>query len=104
MRALLDSVGDAGPVNECACGEPATANGRECGDCFRERLQSVRSNFAPTRTLGAGKHLGLTAGRRLESRLEDYRATRAEGIQPSSTRRADIDRAKRLSDQAGSAF
>jgi hypothetical protein len=32
----------------CACGQPATANGRECGRCFRERLLSLRLDTSVT--------------------------------------------------------
>jgi hypothetical protein len=87
----------------CACGAPATANGRECPGCWRERLGTVRTLFAPTRSIGAGQ-VDRTLSKRWDSRLEDYRATRAEGIQPQGTRQEQIDVAKRLSDDAGEAF
>lgn len=90
-------------MNVCECGELATANERECPRCFRERLGSVSQGFAPTRSLGAGQ-MDRTASRRWESRLEDYRATRKEGIQPKGTRRRQIDEAKRISDDRGAAY
>lgn len=37
-------------------------------------------------------------------RLEAYRQTRAEGIQPRTTRWGDIDAGRRLSDKFGVAF
>jgi len=95
-------MSDSLVLERCACGEPATANGRECPDHFRERLGSVQQGFAPTRTLGAGQ-MDRTASKRMESRLEDYRKVRYEGIQPLSTRQRHIDQAKELSDLTGSA-
>ena len=32
----------------CACGQPATANGRECASCFRARLRSIRLDTSVT--------------------------------------------------------
>lgn len=87
----------------CACGAPPTANGRECGDCYRSRLGSVSVGFAPTRSLGAGQ-VDTQASRRFENRLHDYAAVRHEGIQPRGTKRRDIDEAKAISDTAGAAF
>jgi hypothetical protein len=34
----------------CACGKPATANGRECGFHFRQRLRSIRLDASVTET------------------------------------------------------
>ncbi len=90
-------------MNECACGRTASANGSECPDCYRARLGSVQQGFAPTRSLGAGQ-MDRTLSRRFESRLEDYRKVRAEGIQPNGTRRHQIEDAKRVSDVMGEAF
>jgi hypothetical protein len=87
----------------CECGAPATANGRECPACFHDRLATVRSAFTPTRTAGAGQ-IDPEKSRRWDSRLDDYRRTRAEGSQPKSTRRRDIEAAKAASDRAGRAF
>lgn len=86
----------------CACGADATANGRECGSCFRERLGTVHSGFAPSRSAGAGQ-VDPVKTRRFENRLEDYRAVRYEGSQPRTTRRRDIDATKAASDVLGSA-
>lgn len=88
---------------KCACGAPATANGRECPRCFRARLGTVQTAFAPTRSLGAGQ-VDRTASKRWEARLEQYRQVRAEGSQPRSTRWSHIEEAKRESDRAGEAF
>lgn len=76
----------------CRCGREANANGRECATCFRARLGS----------LGIVSDMG--AQRKMMNRLEAYRRTRMEGIQPRTTSWADIDQARRLSDQTGVAF
>ncbi len=90
-------------VPRCRCGEPATANGRECGACFRDRLCSVHNGYTPTRTVGAGQ-VDPAKTRRWDSRLEDYRKVRHEGSQPAGTKRRQIDAAKRRSDEAQAAF
>lgn len=105
MSGFLDACRFDALVSLCACGMPATAGTErgECPDCFRARLGSVRSAFAPTRSLGAGKMLGATPAREWESRLEDYRKVRAEGSQPPGTTRRDVELTKRASDIAGAA-
>jgi len=85
----------------CACGAPATANGRECPSCFLGRLFTVGNGFTPTRDRG---QIDPKKSRRWDSRLEDYRRVRMEGSQPRTTKRRDIDAAKRASDTAGQAF
>lgn len=45
----------------CACGSPATANGRECGDCFRARLRSVRLSDEVTATRTKVNHFDSQA-------------------------------------------
>jgi hypothetical protein len=87
---------------KCWCGDDATANGTECSTHYLERLRSVQTSFAPTRSLGAGQ-MDTTASRRHEARLEDYRRVRLEGSQPATTRRSDIEVAKRESDRTGAA-
>ncbi len=87
----------------CACGAEATANGTECPRCFLARLRSVRMAFSPTRSAGAGQ-IDPEASRRWMSRLEDYARVRKEGSQPRSTRRRDIDEAKRQSDLMGAPY
>jgi len=81
----------------CYCGQPATSNGRECPTHFRERVGSVNSGFAPTRSAGAGQ-VDPVKSRRWMTRLEDYRKVRHEGSQPRTTRRMDIEATKRASD------
>jgi hypothetical protein len=82
----------------CACGRPATANGRECPRCFRVRLGTVHSAYTPSRTEGHDPK----AQRRLDRRLESYRRARAEGLQPRTTRQKDVDDARRIADATGS--
>lgn len=91
---------DPGAITRCACGEPASANGRECASCFRDRLASVNSGFTPTRSAGAGQ-IDPVKSHRWDHRLEDYRKVRKEGSQPKSTKRRDIEATKRASDQIG---
>ena len=95
-------MSDTATLERCACGEPATANGRECPTCYRERLGSVNNGFAPTRSLGAGQ-MDRTKSKRWDGRLEDYAKTRHEGSQPATTRRRDIEASKRISDVTGRA-
>lgn len=50
------------------------------------------------------KGLTLENEKRHVSELEAYRDARRQGIQPKSTRRADIERAVRVSDHYGGAY
>lgn len=84
----------------CACGQPATANGRECVACWRDRVSSVNTAFHPT----AGRELGVTANKKWFGRLERFRQTAAEGSVPRGTSTAAIDEARRVSDETGQAF
>lgn len=45
-----------------------------------------------------------TRQKKWDAELDSYRAATAEGIQPASTRTADIVEAKRISDATGTAF
>lgn len=85
----------------CACGSEATANGVECPSCYRERLGSVSNGFTPTR---GRARFDSSKGRKHMSRLERYKATREEGSQPASTKAADIDAARAVSDATGKPF
>lgn len=44
-----------------------------------------------------------TTQKKWDANLESYRAARAEGLQPATTRQGDIDAAKRVADVAGHA-
>ena len=87
---------------KCWCGAEANANATECSVHYLERLRSVQTAFAPTRSLGAGQ-TDRTKSKRWDGRLEEYRKVRMEGSQPASTKRSDIERAKEISDRTGSA-
>lgn len=80
-------------MSECACGAPAVANDRECSPCFRERIGSISHASASP-----------AENRRWNDRLERYRATRAEGSQPQTTKTQAIDDARRISDFTGKPF
>lgn len=91
--SLLDVAVRLSDVNTCACGAPATANDRECPVHFLERIGSISHMVSSP-----------ASNRRWDNRLERYRATRAEGSQPTSTRTRDIDAARAASDETGQAF
>lgn len=46
----------------------------------------------------------LTTQKRWDNEIANYRAARADGLQPASTRQADIDTARRISDATGTAY
>lgn len=48
--------------------------------------------------------MDFTAQKAWDSELSAYRDARAAGIQPSGTKRADIERAHRISDATGTAY
>jgi len=48
--------------------------------------------------------LDASAERRKDRELAEYRRLKREGSQPASTRRGDLERAKRMSDRAGKAY
>lgn len=89
----------------CRCGNPASSGSHrgECPSCFRERLGTVQTAFAPTRSVGAGQ-VDRTSSKRWDNRLEDYRRVRMEGSQPRTTKREHIEEAKRISDEVGAPF
>ncbi|MDP9820491.1 hypothetical protein [Nocardioides massiliensis] len=45
-----------------------------------------------------------TQNKRADRGLDAYQSARAQGIQPASTRRADVERAVKISELAGSAW
>lgn len=82
-------------MSVCACGAPATANGRECGACFHERLASVVLKVPPA---------GRPYGRAFDARLQRFRDTAAEGSVPRAVTDAAIVEARRTSDETGRPF
>ena len=64
-------------------------------------LQSKRVKVAYCNSAGGGDY---TAQKKWDSELDAYRAAKAEGIQPATTRRKDIDAALAVSDKTNTAF
>lgn len=87
-------------MKTCACGREATANGRECGLCYRARLLSLAVDYTPTRTQGRDPKKQAA----WDKRLDDYAAVVAEGSQPRTTQRKDIEAAKVISDYTGKPY
>lgn len=79
----------------CTCGAEATANGRECGRCFHERVSSVVLKVPPSYR---------PYGRAFEARLKRFRDTAAEGSVPRAVSEAAITEARRTSDRTQKAF
>ena len=67
------------------------------GECLRAK--SLKVAYAQEH---AGKD--ATAQKAADKNLENYAKARKYGIQPQSTRKADVDRAVRISEQTGSAY
>lgn len=67
------------------------------GDCVRAKGLKVAY---------AQEHAGkdATAQKAADKNLENYAKARKYGIQPQSTRKPDVDRAVRISEQTGSAY
>lgn len=80
----------------CTSGCP-TQDHATWGECVRSKALRV----AWANSAGG---LDLTAEKRKNSELDAYRAARAQGIQPATTRRRDIEEAVRISDETGKAF
>jgi len=89
------------------CGTPieksASDERIECGRCWRARILTISNGFTPTRTVGAGQ-VDPDASREWEGHLDEYARARAEGIQPATTERKDVQAAKAFSDEMGEAF
>lgn len=85
----------------CRCGREATANGRECPSCFRERIGSVNNGYTPSRARGS---MRPEENRKWDARLERYASLRRQGVQPESTKSRDIEKADRLSQATGEPF
>jgi hypothetical protein len=79
----------------CRTGCP-TQNHASWGECAR----AARVNIGYC-GIGGGD---LTAQKRWDSELEDYRKARAAGIQPDGTTRNKVREAVALSDAAGAAY
>lgn len=67
------------------------------GECLRDA--GVRTYLA-----SPSKGLDGTRQKKWDSELALYRSARAQGIQPDSTNRPDIEKALKASDKAGAAY
>lgn len=80
----------------CRTGCP-TQDHRSWGECARS--SGLRVAWA-----ASARGLDLTAERRHERELAEYGAARKQGIQPRSTKTADIRQAVEVSNMTGRAF
>lgn len=72
------------------------------GEHLRNKGLSFNGCF-PTRSNGAGRGDAM-AQKKWDAELASYKAARAQGVQPATTRTPDIERAMRMSDKAGKAY
>jgi uncharacterized membrane-anchored protein len=84
-------------MSNCTSGCPAPGTHRTWGECLRAK--APRIGWAHS-AVGAD----LTAQKKWDSRLQEYRAARRQGIQPDSTQLEDVRRAVQLSNDAGVAY
>lgn len=78
-----------------ACTSGCKTNDHESyGECLRSK--GVRIPAIPVETLSVQK--------RADKTLDAYAKARKVGIQPASTRQADVEHAVRASDKTGTAF
>lgn len=75
----------------------ATQDHNSFGECVRSK--GVRTAYCQS-----WKGSDATLQKKGDKELDDYAAARKEGIQPASTKRHDIDTAKKASDLTGEAF
>ena len=80
----------------CSTGCP-TQDHATWGECIRAK--SLRTAY-----LAEWKGADFTRQKRADRRLERYANARKEGIQPRSTRLADVMTAVKQSDQTGTAY
>lgn len=66
------------------------------GECMKAK--NVRVGYCQS-----VKGLDYTRQKKWDQNLDDYRAARAEGIEPRTTWPADVEKAKRVSDETGEA-
>lgn len=66
--------------------------------------ECVRSKNLKTAYMQEWKGKDATAQKRADKNLDQYEAARKHGIQPASTRPADVQAAVRISDKTGTAF
>ena len=75
----------------------ATKDHRSYAECLKDK--SLRVAYCNS---AGGKD--YTEQKQWDRDLAAYKDVRAQGIQPASTRRADVDRAVRISNESGKAW
>jgi hypothetical protein len=81
----------------CSSNCPTPGDHATFGECLRaKRLH--------TAYMQDWKGRDATRQKRADKNLDDYAQARKYGIQPSSTRPADVQRAVRISEQTGTAY
>lgn len=80
----------------CSSGCP-TQNHASFGECLRSKNLKTAVSIP-------GKGYDRAVQSQWDKRINSYKQARAEGIQPQSTRSADIKRAVAVSDATGSAY
>lgn len=83
-------------MSNCTSGCP-TQDHESYGSCLKAK--DMRIGWANS---AAG--IDLSAQKRWDSRLQEYRAARRQGIQPKSTKLKDIRDAVTISNETGQAF
>lgn len=78
----------------CRSGCPSPGSHKSWGECAR--AANIKTNALQPEVLSAQRSADKT--------LDRYANARRSGIQPKSTRPADIERAVRISDQTGKPF
>lgn len=83
--------------------------GENCSSSCRTKDHStfgecVRAKNLKTAYMQEWKGKDATAQKRADKNLDDYASARSYGIQPASTRPADIQAAVRMSEKTGTAF
>lgn len=66
--------------------------------------ECLRAKNMKTAYMQEWKGKDASAQKRADKNLDAYQTARAEGIQPKSTRPADVQRAVQISDKTGEAF
>lgn len=74
-----------------------TQDHKSWGDC-------VRSKGIKTHVETPGTGYDPAKNKAWDKRIDSYRSAREQGIQPKSTKAADIQKAVRVSDSTGTAF
>ena len=85
------------PKTNCSSGCPAPGTHASYGECMRSKSTKVAY-------CDSANNRDATTQKKWDSELDAYRAAKAEGIQPATTKRKDIDAALAVSDKTNTAF